>query len=385
MKEDPTRPDRPRVWPPACGPALSALVPALLVWALLAGRARADVHGGIEVGAKGVKATVVDVTGGADGYDVKVLMSGTQNTTLVAGLASSGRFEAGALQDTAAAVAKFAARMGKEQNVPAERLYVVGSSGLFSALAGKTDAIKANQDALAAAVRDACGLKMTFIDVDREVELSLAGTVPARDAGAAVLLDVGSGNTKGGYRDADKGCVSAGIPYGSVTFADLVKKRADKGTFAENADALREEVLAPALKKAAEGKPGLRQRPRVYLSGGASWALATLVRPGDRADYVALTADDVDAYRKLLLATPGAYPAPDLSAIADAAAREAARKEIEQVKGVFKPEQLLAGAEILKALSDELDFGKDKKVSFVRHAQVAWILAYVAEKAGAPR
>ena len=354
--------------------ALLVIVPA----------ARADIHGGIEIGAKGVKATVVDVTGGADGYDVKVLMSGTQNTTLVADLASSGRFGAGALQDTAAAVANFAARMQKEHNVPPERLYVVGSSGLFSALAGKKDAIKINQDALAAAVRDACGLKMTFIDVDREVDLSIAGTIPPRDLGDALLLDVGGGNTKGGFRDPGHDCVTVSIPYGSVTFTDLVKKRSDKGTFAESAAALREEVLAPALKKSAEGKPGLRQRPRVYLSGGASWALATLVRPGDRADYVALTADDVDAYRKLLRATPGAFPAPELSAIPDAAVREAARKEIEQVKGVFQPEQLVAGAEILKALSDEFGF-KDRKVSFVRHAQVAWIVAYVAEKAGAPK
>jgi exopolyphosphatase/pppGpp-phosphohydrolase len=372
MKAYPTRP-------------VFGLFLAVFGWALAVNPARAEIHGGIEIGAKGVKATVLDVTGGADGYGVKVLLSKTENTTLVAGLASSGRFEATALQDTAKAVARFAAQMEKEYNVPAERLYVVGSSGLFSALVDKPDAIKANQEALAAAVRDTCGLKITFIDVKREVELSVAGTVPARDAGRAVLLDVGSGNTKGGYRDAGKGCVSASIPYGSVTFTDLVKKKAGKGTFAENADALREEVLTPALKKAVEGKPELMQRERVYLSGGAAWALATLVHPGDRSGYVALTADDVDAYRQLLVAAKGEFPAPNLARISDPEVREAARKEIEQVKGVFKPEQLLAGAEILKALSDEFGFGKEKKVCFVRHAQVAWILAYVAEKATAPK
>ena len=39
-----------------------------------------------EIGAKGVKATVVDVTGEAETWNVKVLMSGTENTTLSTGL-----------------------------------------------------------------------------------------------------------------------------------------------------------------------------------------------------------------------------------------------------------------------------------------------------------
>jgi exopolyphosphatase/pppGpp-phosphohydrolase len=367
-----------------CRTRLLALALFVLGWAI-AGAARADVHGGIEIGGKGVKATVVDVTGGAEGYDVRIVMAGNQNTTLTAGLGASGRFDADALKNTAAAVARFAEQMQRENKVPAERIYVVGSSGLFSALGNKADAIKANEEALAGAIRDACGLKIRYIDVAREVELSVAGVVPTRYAGTALLFDVGSGNTKGGYRDDDKKLVSAGIPYGSVTFADLAKKRAGRGAYAETADKLRDEVLAPALKEAIDGKPGLLQRPRVYLSGGAVWAMATLIRPGDRNSYVVLTAGDIDAYHKLLVQAEGKFPTPDLSSIEDAAVRQAAQKEIDQVKTVFKPEQLLAGAEILKAAASELDFGKDRKLYFARHARVGWILAYVAEKAGAAR
>jgi exopolyphosphatase/pppGpp-phosphohydrolase len=358
---------------------LAWLVAAL--W-LGAAPARADLHGGIEIGAKGVKATVIDVTGGADGYDVKVLLAATQNTTLTAGLAASGQFDAKALKDTAAAVARFAAVMRKEQNVPTARIYVVGSSGLFSAIEDKPDAIKTNQESLARAVREAADFRMDFIDVRREVELSIAGIVPARYAGSAVLLDVGSGNTKGGYRQ-DRECVFVGIPYGSVTFADRVKKASPARTYAESADALREEILIPALKKELEGKAGLLERRRVYLSGGAVWALATIVRPGDRSNYTALTADDVATYRKMLGQGTGAYPTPDLSGITDLAVRRAAEREIAQVKKVYTPEQMLAGAEILQALATTFAFDKDKQVYFARNAQVGWILAYVAEKAGA--
>jgi exopolyphosphatase/pppGpp-phosphohydrolase len=354
----------------------------LLAAFVFAAPARAAVHGGIEVGAKGVKATVLDVRGDADAYDVKVLMADTENTTLTAGLAQSERFAPEALKATVAAVAKFADAMRKDHKVPDENLYVVGSSGLFSAIEGKADAVKANQEALAGAVREACGLKMTFIDVAREAELSIAGVVPSRYVGAAVLIDVGSGNTKGGFRDGDKGAVTFGVPYGSVTFADAAKKRAGDSSFADKAAGLRTDVLAPALKKAVEDRPALAKRERVYLGGGAVWAMASLVRPGGSEPYLPVTPDDVADYQKLLASAPGAFPKPDLSSLGEKE-RAAAEKEIARVQKTFTPEQLLAGAEILKGLSDEFGF-KGRKVFFARNAYLAWILAYVTEK-GAPR
>jgi len=41
---------------------------------------------------------------------------------------------------------------------------------------------------------------------------------------------------------------------------------------------------------------------------------------------------------------------------------------------------LLAGAEIIKGLSKEFGFDSGKKLYFVRHAQIGWILAFVKEQ-----
>jgi exopolyphosphatase/pppGpp-phosphohydrolase len=364
-------------------PRISCRLALLVAVLLIAVPAQAAVHGGIEIGAKGVKATAMDVTGDADAYEVKVLMATTENTTLSAGLGESGRFAPDALKATAAAVAKFASTMQKEHKVPVEHLYVVASSGLFSAIEGKKDAVKTNQDALADAVREACGLKITFIDVNREAELSIAGVIPTKHLAASMLIDVGGGNTKGGFRDGPKGAVTFGVPYGSVTFSDAAKKRADDAPYAAKAAALRKEVLVPALKKAISATPALVKRERVYLGGGAVWAMASLVHPGGHEPYLAVTAEELAAYHALLLKSPGEYPKVDLRGIANDKEREGAAKEIERVKNTFTPEQLLAGAEILKALSDEFDF-KDRKVFFARNAYLAWILAYVTEK-GVPQ
>ncbi len=281
-------------------------------------------------------------------------------------------------------MAKFAEQMRTEHKIPDNRIYVVGSSGLFSALGAKKEAIEANKRTLAAAVQEACGLPIRFIDVRREIELSIAGIVPAKRAADSLLLDIGGGNTKGGYRESGKEYATVSIPYGSVTFADLVEKRAEKGKYAETSAALRVEILVPALRKDIEAKPELLQRKHVYLSGGAVWAMASLVRPSDRRSYVALTADDIAAYRQLLLRTPNVFPKIDLSTIEDAKLRETAHGEIERVKKVYQdPRQLLAGAEILQALSSEFHFDREKKLYFARNAATGWILAYVAEKAAA--
>ena len=52
--------------------------------------------------------------------------------------------------------------------IPVEKLHVVASSGLFSSLEDKPEAIKANQTALQEGIEKACGLKVVFIDVKRE-------------------------------------------------------------------------------------------------------------------------------------------------------------------------------------------------------------------------
>ena len=106
------------------------------------------------------------------------------------------------------------------------------------------------------------------------------------------------------------------------------------------------------------------------------------MRPADRRSFVALTAADVDRYAKGLRDDPKALLNPDLSGIKGDREREEARSDVEQLKKVYSPENLLAGAEILKAgLSDEFGLAaKEKKLYFARHGYIGWILAYVAER-----
>lgn len=337
---------------------------------------RAEVYAGIEVGGKGVKATVVDVTGAGETAEIAVKSADTTNTGLAADVAKDGRFADATLAETVKAVGDYNDRFRKEFAADPARTYVVGSSGLFAAILGKSELIKENKARLADAVKARTGLAMTFIDVERESELSIAGIVPKKDRADAILIDIGGGNTKGGCEVGAGQFATFGVPFGTATFSELAKK--EGAGDAKALEKLCDAKVAPLLKAQLSGLHDLAKRDRVYLSGGAVWAAATFAHPGDAKPFTALTLKDVERLEAKLAADPTAFPEPDLAA-ADAPTRKRAEAEWGRVKKVYTPEQLLAGLQILKAAYREL--GEEKHYLFARNGYLGWILAYVTDSA----
>src|SRR4051794_7979492 len=137
----------------------------LLPLVLLAGPADAgSVHAGIEVGGKGVKATVVEV---APGGPFRRLFGRTHNTPL--SVLDNGAFRQPAIDDAARAIAGFYKTFRDTYKLPPERIHIVGSSGMPQAT---------NRAAFVKAVKKATGKDMRFIDDKMEVALTIAGVVP---------------------------------------------------------------------------------------------------------------------------------------------------------------------------------------------------------------
>jgi len=362
----------------------SARVHALvlsLLWLAVPSSARAEVYGGIEIGAKGIRAIAVDVT--KDG-DPKILMVKNENTTLVADLAVTKQYAPKALEDTATIVGHLAETLRSEFKLTDKRLHVMGSSGLFVGLDGDEKLIEKNKEALIDAIRKKSGVTMDFVTVVREAELTIVSVVPRAHSADAVLLDIGSGNTKGGGEKAGM-LMTFSLAFGTVSFSDRVKQEAGKASFVETAAALRETLLAPGLSKTLEGKSELAKRNHVYLAGGSVWALTTFMKPLDRRPYVPLTPRDFEAFHKFLLDHPAELPNPELGAGGDED-RKAALNDLNKVRQTFSRDQLVGGVEILKALSKAFELeGKDKQIVFARNAYIGWILGYTVEKGNVAR
>src|SRR5262249_5596475 len=158
-----------------------------------------------------------------------------------------------------------------EHNLPPEKVYVVGSSGLFGPIATMRDKERveytaANKADLTEAVEKATGKRIDFVDVEQEVNLQVKGIIPERYLDASLYVDVGGGGTRGGYRESAGIVRKLEIP-GVRGFRDAVKKEAAGRGFAEAAEALAPRELREPLRSQVDRNPGLRAADRVYLAG----------------------------------------------------------------------------------------------------------------------
>jgi serine/threonine protein kinase len=339
--------------------------------------------GAIEIGSKGIKAIVIDVfeNEDKDGYDFSRVWEDNANPTLVASAADGQAFDPKALAAAQDHVRNFFNIMREKYELPAERIYLMCSSGLFVPFAKNSEALKKNKDALAERVMAATGRPIDFASAKDEAKLAMKSCVSPKDWKSTVLIDIGSGNTKGGYFGSDDVFESMDIDFGSVTYAKRVKDEAKRSykPFLEQAAALRPTLLEKPLHEQIENMPGLAKQKKVQLAGGVVWALATFTHPNDANDRVALTAADIDRFAVLIQMPEKELRIQVLPQVKDPEQYKKIDREIQDVQNKFTPENLQAGAEILKALSQEYKFA-DKQLSFFRRSHYAWALGFILEK-----
>ena len=98
--------------------------------------ARGELYGAIEVGSKGVKYTCFEVYPEKEhGENYRRVVNDSTNTNIVQGMDKTGQFDPKGLNDSVTAAHKFYDVLTKTYNVPPDRVFVVGSSGLDGAVA----------------------------------------------------------------------------------------------------------------------------------------------------------------------------------------------------------------------------------------------------------
>jgi exopolyphosphatase/pppGpp-phosphohydrolase len=343
-------------------------------------------YGGIEIGSTGVKSLVVEfIPSDANGYDFKEPVVDTQNTQLSEVIGDPPQFDPDRLEATRNALKTFLTTMRDKNGVAPDRIFVVASSGVFARFGANQDARDKARATLTKTVKDATGLTPAFLDSAEEGTLAVRAIIPHPEMSQSLLFDVGGGNTNGGYFDDKEVFHSLALKYGTRSFHALVKDEEKRSatSFAEAAKKLRETVLTQELHEIGAREPAAARRPRVHLIGGIVWAMTTYRHPAEQTDpqatRVRLAPEDFDRFVEMVGAgTPEALR----DQLAVGTNKEAIRKEVEAVQKVFNPEQLLAGAQLLKALAEEYRLrDKDKQLVFFRNGQVAWMMGYLEKQA----
>ncbi len=308
-------------------------------------------YGAVDLGSKGTKASLYSFETDEDGKNPVSVFGKTINTKLVSSM-QDGQFTKDGIADATSAVKQLVDGMKAEaakNNYKVDVYYVIGSSGVAHAK---------NKEELAAAVKEATGIDMGFVDAAEEGYYGLLSAVPLSRRASSVYVDIGSGNTKLGCLVGDTDLhnfKSAEIPFGSVSGRNEGAKRDPNNINAGIASVMTD--VTSSYEKQSRDIPCLRNRQRIYWSGGAAWATATYMHPERELNgWVTLTRHDLDTFQQrlkdgswnqkpLVFHFPENMPVKQQNAI-----REKAKKEYDDVQNVFVREDLLSGVSIMQSV-----------------------------------
>jgi hypothetical protein len=272
--------------------------------------------------------------------------------------------------------------------IPAEHIFTVVSSGI-KIQADKEDKVSWISQLITAFKQsiNEPNREVPVIDVMEEARLSHLGIVPDSRRYTTFLIDIGSGNTKGGYFPLGntKDLKLFQLSWGTKSTANATEKRCEDDKSITNFNKQLGRVLQGAenseIVYAINESGAYPMSDNIAFSGGIAWSLATLVYP-ELIDnpVVPVTFDELQKFNDRLVAN---YASVSDSAILKTVTdisldKGAIGKEIKRVNQVFDQKALMAGTGLLLKIMRQFEGVYEKKQFFlVKNGQVGWISAYV--------
>jgi exopolyphosphatase/pppGpp-phosphohydrolase len=309
--------------------------------------------------------TVLDVDNIIKGdYTVKTFW--TENIGIGKGIAKDGNLAKEDINKAVAIVLENYLKILNEFEVASENVFMVGSSGV--AMAKNTQELKDK-------IYLATTKTLEFIDAQTEGKMLLKGCVPPAEYPNSVILDIGGGNTKGGYIDVRNNNVFVFFPlsvnFGTITLTEAVIKNTKKDDLSEFDDKLF--AFLPILRNQIDAmyasNPEALDKKKVFMSGGAVWAFYTLFKGEPTSSFSKFTLEDVLDYHAILK--------NNFSKFEQLAKTD---KEVERVLGTYSQKYLMAGGNILLSTLEAFPNIKDKKLYFAKEGQIAWLVTFIAER-----
>jgi serine/threonine protein kinase len=339
-----------------------------------------NLYGTIEVGSSGIKGQVIQELANTNDEGFKLISRDDKIAER-----NANAVDPKAQAEAVTAVNAMYREMQEKFSIPCEQIVIYGSSGLAQKAPHK--------DELAKAIEQETGKSVEFITPEAEAKYIFDGVVPSWRRNNVFQIDIGSGNTKGAYLQAAQATEYQTfiIPLGTKTFTKEIASNQGQADFTKAAATTKASVLVPQIRDMVQRKPGMQSIPRVYLSGGIVWALSTLIHPCAKeqniqtkeervARFSRLYAEDINTFYNNVTRDRQRLFQPDLSACS-AEQKQQAEKDIAKIqKDVFSTDNLIAGAEILRALSQELKFTEKERIFFAKYAIEALPIGYLMQK-----
>jgi exopolyphosphatase/pppGpp-phosphohydrolase len=329
-----------------------------------------NLYVGIEIGRRAIKTSVLEVNN-IKKADYKILYFSNDRIDLAQHITDNGELSQDDLNKTSMIIFDQLKKVRKQFKLLEENIFIVAAPVFESAR---------NIDVLRNKITTLTSKNFDIINVDEEAKILVKGAIPPVDYSNALLLDIGAKTTKGGYiNDQDDNkleFVPLELDFGTMSLTDAVKKTVvnqnqvnDMSTFQEKSFDFNT-VLRKRIKEMLDANPLLLKKEKIYLSGGAVWAFATLYYNENLKDhYIPLSLEDVMYYDAILKNNFNKY-----SNLAKT------NKEAERVFNVYDQKYLISANNILTMFLESIPNVETKKIYFVKDGQVTWLISYIADR-----
>ncbi len=366
------------------------LIPVVLLPACISAAAQTSIkpkynnstiYTGIEVGSKGVKMSVIEIGKNAQTNGAfNILKDTSVNTDFIS-------FSEPTFQATLNGLVGLYITALKDYKIPSKRIFTVISSGVKMQAEKDTKLAWINSliDSFRIKIKEP-GRKVEIVDVMQEGKLSHLGIVPDARRYSTFLIDIGSGNTKGGF-----------FPYGNINDFKLFQLNwgtkstsnatdkncaDDKSLTNYNKQLYR--VLAGAENSeiiyAVNSSGAFSVSDNIAVSGGIAWAISTLLHPEliDNSVISVTYAEVAKFSEKLYKNFEALSPSILTTNINRATEKEIISKEVTRVLQVFDQKSLMAGTGLLLKIIRQFESSfETKNFYLVKNGQVGWVSAYV--------
>lgn len=340
-------------------------------------------YAGIEIGSTGVKFTIIDLNrtiDQADGLTYFVydrIEEDAANTKFI-------DFTADASGETALAVSKFYRKAKDTYQLSELQIFICVSHGAVTQ-AMKKDKVT-NSDNCAtltdlkkrilqriptyAKARNGC---IGFLGEHEESELTHIGIIPRELQTDVALVDIGSGNTKGGYFVAEP--QRKFIPFDISEGTRSLSNKAKLNLAADQFDQYRSKVEAIIkdewASKIRSSVADLRIKQDIILTGGICWAVARVINVNDKKDMQQITVEEVSKVVNLVSDNQSFKELQEKAKLPE-------NKELKLVLNVFNQDLLIAGSILLKKMLEGIKRDSTDHHFYVyKTSYVGWLKGYI--------
>jgi hypothetical protein len=345
--------------------------------------APANRYAGIEIGSTGVKFTVIDLKSKIDSTKIPHFIydkieEDSDNTKFI-------EFTEGATKQTAEAVEKFYKKASVKYRIPDLSIYICVSHGVVSQSMKKDGVTSRTECGTLTALKKRILEKIPvygrkrngcigLLDEHEEPELTHMGVIPYAIKDDVALVDIGSGNTKGGYFLSNP--KERFVPFEIVEGTRSLSNRAKKDLPPADFDRLylkrvQDIVNVQMASEIQSSASDIRTKLHIILTGGICWATARITDLEDNEDMQQITIADVNRVINIVSDNESFKSL-------QAKAKLPENKELKRVLDVFNQDLLISGSVLLEKMLKEIKRSSPDYHFYVYKASyVGWLKGYI--------